>query len=175
MSNYLKGSLPFFIALTLSLHLSGQRVIPPTDSLHVIGQVKMPIHYSISDLDQFPKSNLPDQLIYNQKGDIKDTLTQLFGVPLKSILEKAEFLVEKPKELNEFYFIFQALDGYKVVFSWNEIFNTTVGEQCYIITSAEGKTKTDIQDHILFISTGDLKTGRRIVRGLDRIEVKRVE
>jgi hypothetical protein len=175
MSNYLKGSLPLFIVLTLSLQLSAQRVIPPTDSLHIIGQLKMPIHYSISNLDQFPKTILPDQIIYNQKGDIKDTLTQLLGVPLKSILEKAEFLVEKPKELNEFYFVFKASDGYKVVFSWNEIFNTTVGDQCYIITAAEGKTKSGIQDHILFISTGDLKTGRRVVRGLDRIEVKRVE
>ena len=118
---------------------------------------------------------MKDQVIYNQKGEIKDTLNHLQGVPLKTILEKAEIAVEKPKQLNEFYFIFIASDNYKVVFSWNEIFNTTIGDQCYFITAWEGKTKTEIQDHIFFISTGDKTTGRRVVRGLDRIEVKRVE
>jgi len=39
----------------------------------------------------------------------------------------------------------------------------------------EGKIMKDIPDHILFISTGDLKTGRRVVRGLEKIKVKRVE
>ena len=166
-------SLIIFFVLTI--HLSAQRVIPPTDSLHITGQVKTPIHFSINDLDLFPKTNLPDQLIYNQKGEKKDTLTQLQGVPLKTILEKAEFIVDKPKELNEFYFIFIASDGYKVVFSWNEIFNTVIGDQCYVITSLEGKIMKDIPDHILFISTGDLKTGRRVVRGLEKIKVKSVE
>ena len=161
--------------LSLAFHILAQRVITPTDSLHLTGQVKKTIHYSLSDLDHFPKTNLPDQLIYNQKGEIKDTLTHLQGVPLKSILEKAEFAVDKLKQLNEFYFIFIASDDYKVVFSWNEIFNTAIGDQCYFITSLNGKTMTDIQDHILFISTGDKTTGRRVVRGLDRIEVKRVE
>jgi len=175
MTIHFKKSLPLFIAFTLTIHLSAQRVIPPTDSIHIIGQVKTPNHFSVSDLDLLPKTKLPDQLIYNQKGEIKDTLTQLQGVPLKTVLEKAEFQVEKPKELNEFYFIFIASDGYKVVFSWNEIFNTIIGDQCYIISSLEGKTMSDIQDHILFISTGDLKTGRRVVRGLDRIKVKRVD
>ena len=163
------------IFFVLPLHSQHDRVVPTTDSLHITGQIKTPIHFSLSDLDHLPKTNLPDQLIYNQKGEIKDTLTQLQGVPLKTILEKAEFLVEKPKELNEFYFIFIASDGYKVVFSWNEIFNTVVGDQCFFITSLAGKTMSDIQDHILFISTGDMKAGRRVVRGLEKIKVKRVE
>ena len=175
MTNHHKITLPLFFAITLAINVSAQRIITPTDSLHIIGQVKSPLHYSITDFDHFPKTNLPDQVIYNQKGEIKDTLTNLQAVSLKSILEKTDFAVEKPKQLNEFYFVFIASDNYKVVFSWNEIFNTPVGDQCYFITSLDGETLSGIQDHILFISTGDKTTGRRVVRGLDRIEVKSVE
>ena len=175
MTNHLKKSSPLFFAIALSINMSAQRVVTPTDSIHIIGQVKEPIHFSLSDLDHFPKTNLPDQLIYNQKGEIKDTLTNLLGVPLKSILERVEIAVDKPKQLNEFYFVFIASDNYKVVFSWNEIFNTPVGDQGYFVTSLEGRTLPDIQDHILFISTGDKTAGRRVIRGLERIEVRRVD
>ncbi len=172
--NHIK-SFSILLFLSTAFLLNAQRVIPPTDSLHIIGQVKMPVHYSLSDLDHFPKTKLPDQLIYNQKGEIKDTLTKLEGVALKTILEKVEFQVEKPKELNEFYFVFIASDGYKVVFSWNEIYNTAVGDQCYVVTSSEGKALAQMEDRILFISSADIKTGRRHIKGLHRIEVKRVE
>lgn len=54
---------------------------------------------------------LKDQIIYNQKGEIKDTLTGMTGVPLKTLLSSIHYDYTKPKELNEFYFLFIASDG----------------------------------------------------------------
>ena len=36
-----------------------------------------------------------------------------------------------------YYFTCIASDGYKVVFSWNELFNTVAGNTVYIVTSKD--------------------------------------
>ena len=91
------------------------------------------------------------------------------------MLENIEIIVDKPKYLNEFYFIFVAADGYKAVFSWNEIFNTETGNSLYLVTEMNGKKLKEIPERILFISTKDFRTGRRYISGLDRIIIKRVD
>ena len=126
-------------------------------------------------LDSFPKQALKDQMIYNHNGEIKDTIKNTKGVLLKTVLSKIEFLYDKPKELNEFYFVFVASDGYKIVFSWNEIYNTPVGDNLFLITESDGKKLKDIAQRIIVTSMGDLKSGRRFIKGLARIEVKRIE
>ena len=77
--------------------------------------------------------------------------------------------------LSEYYFVFAASDGYKVVYSWNELFNTSVGESVYLVTEKDGKTITEMDDSILVVSTKDFKTGRRNVKGLASIAVMRVK
>lgn len=105
------------LALLTSCSVIAQRTIPATDSLSIFGEVKNPTTFYLSDLDAFPKHIIIDQIIYNQNGEVKDTLTGMVGIPIKSLLTSIQFVYDKPKELNEFYFVFIASDGYKVVFS----------------------------------------------------------
>jgi hypothetical protein len=77
--------------------------------------------------------------------------------------------------LSECYFVFIASDGYKVVYSWNEIFNTKNGQGIYVIVERDGKKIDQIEDRISVFSKADLMTGRRYVKGLSRIIVKRAE
>lgn len=152
-----------------------QREIVPTDSLIINGQIKNPTVFHLAELDTFSLVSIADQVIYNHRGEIKDTLTGMKGIPLKNLLASINFDYEKPKELNEFYFVFTASDGYKVVFSWNEVYNTPLGNQYYILTKMKGKNLADINQRIIFISSGDLKTGRRYIKGLSKIELKRID
>ena len=76
---------------------------------------------------------------------------------------------------DRFYFVFIASDGYRVVFSWNEIYNTETGNNFFIVTEMEGKKLYDVDQRIIFISTADLKTGRRYIKGLEKIEVRQLE
>jgi tRNA U34 2-thiouridine synthase MnmA/TrmU len=124
---------------------------------------------------RFQKLLFADQTLYNHKGEVKSTVKNMKGVLLKTVLESIEFEYDKPKELNEFYFVFVATDGYKVVFSWNEIYNTEAGNNFYIVTELEGKKMKDMDQRMLFISTADLKSGRRYIKALEKIQVKRVE
>jgi hypothetical protein len=150
-------------------------IITPTDSIKIMGKIKNGKVFSLEDLDTFPKTVIKDQIIYNHKGEVKDTLIKMKGISLKTILASIQYLNNNPKELNEFYFVFVASDGYKVVFSWNEIYNTEAGNNFFIVTEIEGKQLKYLDQRIAFISTTDLKTGRRYIKGLSKIEVKQIE
>jgi hypothetical protein len=155
--------------------LLAQREIVPTDSIKVFGKIKEAKTFSLAELDTFSKIAIPEQIIYNHKGEIKDTLKIMKGIPLKKLLSSIEFVYDKPKALNEFYFIFTATDNYKVVFSWNEIYNTDSGNNFFIITEMGGKKLKDLDQRIYFVSAADLKSGRRYIKGLEKIEVKQLE
>ena len=163
------------IFLLINLSVKAQRTIPPTDSLKVTGKIKNPTTFTLADLDTFSKTAIKDQIIYNHNGEVKDTLTGMRGFPLKNLLASMTYIYDKPRLLNEFYFIFIASDGYRVVFSWNEIYNTETGNNFFIVTEMEGKKLKDLEQRILFISTADLKTGRRYIKGLEKIEVRQLE
>lgn len=167
--------LLFAFVFGTGLSTLAQRNIPPTESFQIFGQVKNPTTFQLADLDTFPKTVIKDQIIYNHKGEIKDTLTGMTGVSLKTLLTTIQYSYEKPRDLNEFYLVFIASDGYKVVLSWNEIYNTETGNYFFIVTAMEGKKLSALEQRIMFLSTADLKSGRRYIKGLSKIEVKRVE
>ncbi|REG88590.1 hypothetical protein [Algoriphagus antarcticus] len=78
--------------------------------------------------------------------------------------------VESPNLLSELYFVLQASDGYKVVYSWNEIYNTSTGDNIYLVTQKEGNAISEMDNRILMICTSEFKTGRRNVKGLNKIQ-----
>lgn len=166
--------LSLIIIVSATLPAIAQRPIIPTELFKVQGKIKTLKAYTLGEIDAFPKIIINDQVIYNHNGEIKDTLTGMKGVLLKTILSEIDYVYEKPKTLNEFYFVFIASDDYKVVFSWNELFNTEIGNNLYLITEMDGKKLKDINQRIICISTADLKVGRRYIRALDRIEVKQI-
>ena len=95
-------------------------------------------------------------------------------VALLYILQKLNITATSPKLLSEYYFVFRGSDGYAVVYSWNEIFNTDIGNSIFIVTEADNKKLTESTDRIFLISTRDFKTGRRHIKGLKSIEIKRI-
>ena len=74
-----------------------------------------------------------------------------------------------------YYFTCIASDGYKVVFSWNELFNTATGNTVYIFTSKDHTSIDALDESILPISTAEFRTGRRYVKNLQSIIVRRAE
>jgi hypothetical protein len=82
---------------------------------------------------------------------------------------------ESPRVLSEYYFVCKANDGYTVVYSWNELFNTGTGDSVYIVTEKDGKQASEMPESILMISPKDFRTGRRHVKALSSIEVRRAK
>ena len=167
-----------FFAITFLFCFStlamAQTKLTPTTSIRVFGEIEKETTITLESLGQMKQEIVVDQLIYNHNGEVKDTLKNMKGVSLKEALSQVKFKYEKPKELNEFYFVFTASDGYRVVFSWNEIYNTEAGNFLYFITEMKGKKMQDLDQRMVFLSAKDIKSGRRYIKCLQSIEIRRL-
>lgn len=168
-----KSILLFFVIICISIF--GQEKKISTTEFRVIGQVKKELIISLNDLEKYPAQNIKDLPITNHLGEARYTAKNLKGILLKDLLKDLQINVDSPKKLSEFYFVFTAIDNYKVVFSWNEIFNSSTGDNIYVVTKKDGTKIKDMDDRILIVTTSDFKTGRRHIKALSKIEVRRAQ
>lgn len=165
-----------FLFLLLPLTLLAQKKIEPSNSITIVGAVKQELKLSSEDLKKYPSQEAGKGKlnIYSHDGTLRSTLKGLEGIPIKALFEKVEFVVDSPKDLSQFYLVFEATDGYQVVYSWNEIFNNSVGDKVYVLTKADGVALEAMEQRIAVVSMSDARTGRRYLKGFTKITVKRL-
>ena len=146
-----------------------------TDGFVINGNVKHTITFSLKDAGSFTSHFIDSVVIYNHLHERKRVIRNIKGVLLKDVLEKAGLDEENPKLFSQVYFACIASDGYKVVFSRNEIFNTELGNKILIITEEGGQKAGTLNDHIAILSPLDKATGRRYVQNLEQVKVERVK
>jgi len=146
--------LLIFSFLVMTVNLNAQEKIEPTDQFSIEGKVKNRLNLLIKDLNVFAIHSIDSVIIYNHLMKPKKTIKQIKGVMLKDILDKAGIDVSL-KLLSEVYITCIASDNYKVVFSWNEVYNSAIGEKVMILTEANGKKGNQIPDRIVLLSVAD--------------------
>ncbi|WP_229223785.1 sulfite oxidase-like oxidoreductase [Duganella sp. sic0402] len=129
-----------------------------TTELSVTGAVEHPLKLDVNDLRQFP---LEQQQNRN-------------GVTLRALLDRAKVISSNHNDVKKMAIIATASDGYAVVYSWSEIFNSPIGESVLIFFEKDGKALADDEGRIAMISTKDLRTGPRHVRWLKSIEIRKI-
>jgi hypothetical protein len=165
----------FLFVIVTCQEVVAQEQVKQTSSIIINGRVKSPKTFTADAIRQYKIYNVGDVEITNHKGEVKGTAKELSGILLRDLLQSIEPDAESPKALSEYYFTCIASDGYKVVFSWNELFNTATGNTVYIVTSKDHKSIEALDESILLISTADVRTGRRYVKNLQSIIVRRAE
>jgi hypothetical protein len=171
----MKWPLVLIFVLVFSPVTAQKENIPATEHFTIDGKVKKAMSVTLSDLSTYKTYSIDSIVITNHIGERKSSLKKVQAVLLKDILNKTEIDSESPKVLSEYYLVCIASDNYKVVFSWNEIFNNAAGNPVYLITGIEGKPASAFESRIALVSPGDLMTGRRYVKGLQKIIVERVK
>jgi hypothetical protein len=166
----MRGIFLLFVFGTLFAY--SQDLPKPTNSFVISGEVKNPLTVNLADLKKWKEQSIGDVVITNHLGERKSEAKGLKGILLRDLLSSVEIKSESPKVLSEYYFVCKATDGYTVVYSWNEIFNTSVGDAVFIVTEKNGKSAVSMDDSILMISPKDVRTGRRHVKSLTSIEVR---
>ena len=139
------------------------------------GRVNNHITFSLKDAKDFRTISIDSFVIYNHMHERKRALKNIKGILLTDLLKKAGIDETNVKLFSEYYFTCVAVDGYKVVFSWNEIFNTEIGNHIIIVTEEDGLNGEAMPDRIALLSAMDYSTGRRYVKGLQKIIVDRVK
>ncbi|HCL06129.1 MAG TPA: molybdopterin-binding protein [Chitinophagaceae bacterium] len=132
------------------------------------------INFKLQDAAAFNSISFDSIVVYNHLVVRKSVLKKVKGVLLKDIISKASFDISDPKPLSRYYITCIASDGYKVVFSWNEIFNSAIGKELIVITEADGVKANVLPQRIAIVSPADIATGRRYVHGLQKVVVERV-
>lgn len=144
-----------------------------TSVAEVKGEIKSTFTISVQDLNQYKEHTIGDVIITNHLGQKKSEAKALKGVLLKEVLQTAEISAPSPRQLSEYYLVCKASDGYTVVYSWNELFNSPSGESIFVVTQKEGKAAVDMTESILLIAPNDYKTGRRYIKSLASITILR--
>ncbi len=141
-----------------------------TQKLAVGGRVKQALDLSPEALREFPVQT-PEITIRGRKGETQRTLKGYSGAKLTDILDKSG-LPDEHNDLKKTILVATASDGYVAIFSWNEFYNTPVGEGVLVLYARDGKPLADDEGRIALISTKDLHTGPRHVRWLKDVQVK---
>lgn len=157
--------------LCISVLLSAQKL----PSVKVTGAIEKPVTVSMEDLKKYETHQINSIDILNHKLEFKKNLKNLKGVLLKDLLEQVKFNAASPKDLSMFYLVCIAEDGYKVVYSWNEIFNSTAEKQAMLITGSSPVSAEESKDGITLITPGDKATGRRYVKNLSGIIIHKAD
>ncbi len=160
-----------FIAITVW----GQKITNPIEKFIVTGEINKELSITIKDIQKFPAQDIQDVAITNHLGEPRGIAKQLKGVLVKDLLSGLSLKEKNPKLFSEFYFSFVANDQYKVVYSWNEIFNAQTGNNLFLITARDGVNINEMEDRLLILTPSDFKTGRRHIKSLEKIVVKRVD
>jgi hypothetical protein len=140
----------------------------------VEGKVKKSLKVNLNTLRAYKTIAMDSIVIYNHLMERKSSIKKVNGVPLKELLAKVEIDAESPRVLSEYYLVCTATDGYKVVCSWNEVFNSKTSNNFLILTSFEPNPPKVEKGNIAMIAPGDEASGRRFVKGLSKITILRV-
>jgi hypothetical protein len=146
-----------------------------THQFTISGKVKNGSVITMDSLEKYTPVVIGDINVTNHLGDFKHKDEQLKGVLLKDILSHTIFDTPSPKLLSAFYITCTGADGYKVVYSWNELYNTEVGNHVYIIMEKNGVKAAQMPESIQMTSVMDMKTGRRYLHNLDKIVISEVQ
>ena len=136
-----------------------------TDTLFVTGKVKNEKAIPLSNFTKYKSVELGD-INTSCSPKQKEEAKQVKAVLVKDLLDSVEFAYESRKE---------AADGYTIVYSFNEIYNTETGNHLYVVTEMNGKPISELENRILLLTTSDIKSGSRNIKWLKRIVVCRAE
>jgi uncharacterized protein (DUF4213/DUF364 family) len=145
------------------------------NKLLVTGRVTTPLELGMEELRSMETEEIADLGIICGEGDPKGRIRNCKGVLLEKILDMADVIKAEHNDTKKMFIVVSAHDGYKTVFSWQEIFNTAVGGGIMVLLERDGKPLDGERGELELISKEDYFTGSRYVRGLKDIEVVLVQ
>ena len=164
--------LAFIVAVNLT---EAQSTLIPTDFFIVRGEIKNSQTFTLVTIQQYPATDLHQVTTLNHLGQTMSVLNNVKGVLLKDLLKGIQLNLAKPNQVYAFYLECVATDGYKTVFTWNELMNSPDGEQIYIMTGKDGKPFTGLDDRICILQLKEPGKGHLNIKGLQQITIQSVK
>lgn len=145
-----------------------------TREVAISGSVEHPRVLDVDALRKFPPQKVALVPLVCQTGANVGKLENFKGVRLRDLLEDAVIEAPGHNDVKTMVIIAGASDGYRVVFSWSEVFNSPVGDGVLVFFEKDGLPLDDAEGRIAMISANDIRTGPRHVKWLNSIEVVKI-
>ncbi|MBU0968383.1 MAG: sulfite oxidase-like oxidoreductase [Proteobacteria bacterium] len=140
-------------------------------ALCICGRVTTPLMLDIKELRGMEPVETDELPMICGNGDPKGCIGRCRGVLLSDIINRADILITGHNDTRKMFIVASSDDGYKVVFSWQEIFNTPTGEGIMVLLEKNSRSLYDEQGAVDLVSARDFLTGPRYVRQLKTIEI----
>lgn len=153
--------------------LAGPAAPPPVPGqrLAITGIVEHTLDLGVDALRQRPAAQIVELQLPGREGGSQATVR---GVRLRDLVDEAKVQVRDHNTVKKVALIASASDGYKVVFSWSELFNSPLGDSVLVLFERDGKPLPKDEGALALISGKDLRTGPRHVKWLQSIEVRQI-
>jgi DMSO/TMAO reductase YedYZ molybdopterin-dependent catalytic subunit len=143
-----------------------------TPALTVAGKVEHPLALDTIAVRGYPADQVVTLTLHGRNPGDKASVVR--GVRLKAFLDKARLVVTDHNTPKKTVVIATARDGYAVVFSWSELYNSPAGGDVLVLFERDDKALPDAEGPLALIAGRDVNTGPRHVKWLERIEVRQV-
>ncbi len=171
----MKAILLIFPLLMLGLLTYSQKETGTgSDTIFVKGLVDSPYIITRTQFAGLPVNVQPSYKVTDHEGNLKTTLKNVKGFLLKDIIKRAVVTMPMKKRRGEYYVLVTATDGYKVIFSYNELMFSPAGNNSYLLFEADSKPFTD-EGPFMAVCTTDNYTGPRHVKWVREIEIRKAD
>jgi len=139
--------------------------------IQIIGRVAAPVTLTLDELRRMDTIDIADMPMICGSGEPRGRTGRLRGVLLTDIIGRAEVLTPQHNDTKKMVIVAAADDGYKTVFSWQEIFNSPNGDGVIVALEKNGRPFYQNYGAADLFSTRDHLTGPRHVHRLTTIEI----
>jgi len=155
-------------------HLDATTVQPGLQPvLRVDGLLPESRGFALAELEAMPLLDLGEtEVLCLSTGRLVSRAGSVVGVAVRDLLLAAGMARLPKMQLKQCLVVCHGADGYRAIFSWNEVFNTAVGERILVIVRKDGRRLGREAPELSLISAHDLRTGPRNLHRLVRIELR---
>ncbi|MDM0025268.1 hypothetical protein [Variovorax saccharolyticus] len=143
-----------------------------TEALEVVGRMPRPSSFGIHALKGLPRHELGPTEILCYTGRHVAQVESYAGALLVDILDACGFAEQPRSLLKRCVVVAHGQDGYQSIFSWSELYNSTIGRKAMVLYEKNSEALDAHLGSICLISANDARLGPRHLRGLTQLLVR---
>ena len=144
-------------------------------AVRVTGAVTAPQAFDVAALQNLVAHDTGPVDVICASGATVGKADSFRGVRLTDVIDAVGLKLDGHKDGRRMVIVARGSDGYLVTFSWNELYNTAIGQEVLVAWERDGAPLPAHEGQLLLVSGKDIRTGPRRVRNLAEIEVVRLQ